>query len=71
MDKIKIEKNVPMPSRQRAGKWQEIAAKMKPGDSVLVSNGTKKNGLFAAIKQSGGLAISRREGDSYRVWRKK
>jgi len=71
MDKIKIQKNVPMPSRQRAGKWQEVAAKMKPGDSVLVSTGTKKNGLFAAIKKSGGLAISRREGDSYRVWRKK
>lgn len=71
MDKIKIQKNVPMPSRQRAGKWQEVAAKMKPGDSVLVSNGTKKNGLFAAIRKSGGLAISRREGDSYRVWRKK
>lgn len=71
MDKIKIQKNVPMPSRQRAGKWQEVAAKMKPGDSVLVSTGTKKNGLFGAIKKSGGLAISRREGDSYRVWRKK
>ncbi|MGB0310789.1 MAG: hypothetical protein ACPGFY_09570 [Candidatus Puniceispirillaceae bacterium] len=71
MDKIKIEKNIPMPGSKSRGKWQDVAARMKPGESVWLSNGTQKSGLFNAIKKSGGVAVSRKELAGYRVWRKK
>ena len=71
MAEFKIEKKVPMPGGKRVGKWQQLAAKMKPGDSVWVGTGTHKSGLFNAIRRAGGEAISRKELAGYRVWRKK
>jgi len=60
-----------MPGRKRMGKWQQLAEKMKSGDSVWVGTGTHKSGLFNAIRKAGGQAISRKELSGYRVWRKK
>lgn len=72
MDEFKIEKGVPCPKRNRThGKWQRLAAMMKKGDSVVLPTGTQKSALFAAIKNSGGKAVSRSIEEGYRVWRTK
>lgn len=64
-----IYKNIPVPPKSQpkgTGKWQKLAAQMKRGDSVLVE---EYSGLYSAIRNSGFKAITRQEGDVFRVWK--
>jgi hypothetical protein len=73
---LKIEKNVPMPGTGQTGRWKELAAQMRKGDSVVVQDQKQATGLTLAIKQLKGKAMQRimRRPDGekeLRVWRVK
>lgn len=66
---VKIEKNVPMPTR-RYGAMTDIARKMKKGDSVLVDCQADREALRVALRKLGAKVITRMEdGPHVRVWR--
>lgn len=73
--KVKIEHGVPLPTWGRKGKpgqWAVIAARMKPGDSVLVGNKGERGCLYRQIVQQHGAGSARSvlvDGVGYRVWR--
>lgn len=73
MSKLKIEKNVPIPSRnanQAAPKCTILRA-MEKGDSVYISEGKKgaRQSWRAAAYYCGFRVITRKEGDGFRLWR--
>ena len=65
-----IERDVPPPNGKRYGRWNRVAVKMHPGDSVLVQTSGDAYGLCRAIRRDGGKCTQRRELDGrFRVWR--
>lgn len=64
-----IEKKHPVPGRNARGKWQDLAARMKPGHSVLVKQGHERSGLAAAIRKAGYQPATRTVENGFRVWR--
>jgi len=66
---ITIERDVPPPNGGY-GRWNLVAGKMQPGDSVVVATKNEAHGLHQAIKRAGAKAMQRRELDGHiRVWR--
>jgi len=65
---MNIEKGVPIPNKTRSGVIYDIARSMNDGDSVVVSL-SRVQALRSRLMEVSGLhAISRKEGDMYRVW---
>jgi len=78
MDGIKIEKNIPISSIQKSGKWVKVLRKMDVGDSFLVqckSNNDKKimrSRIYYTAKHRTRIKIkthSTKHNLSIRVWR--
>tara|TARA_B100001059_G_C17708879_1_gene514325 strand:+ start:857 stop:1075 length:219 start_codon:yes stop_codon:yes gene_type:complete len=70
MHKPMIEKNIPIPRKQiKKAKWVLLVDQMDVGDSVLVTTKTERASITNAIKSQGYNAITRKEGDKFRVWR--
>lgn len=69
MSGMKIDKNIPVPTKSKKGYWREIAEKMEKGDSVLVNSRNEGACLYHAIRYQGHLAIVRGENKKFRVWR--
>ena len=70
---MKIEKNVPISSHRKRGKYSSIAQKMEEGDSVLCENSEKGIVLRSAISKCKGYKpLGRKQQDgTYRVWKVK
>ena len=73
-DKIKIEKNIPIPTTFRPStKYGAIVDKMEVGDSVAVEGATVRSCLYAAMKTAGYKAVTRKIKNQglgvYRIWR--
>jgi hypothetical protein len=72
--KVTIDKNRPIPS-QRAprGYWNEVAAAMEIGDSVLIPTGSKnwQTALASSLRRLGAGVAQRQENGGIRVWRTK
>lgn len=72
MNEYRIEKNVPIPKRTRKGGiYSSLEAQMQIGDSVLMDERSKSNGLAHHIRKNGNKPIVRKEGDKFRVWKVK
>jgi len=69
MTDYKIDKKYPMPGKTSRGKWQDLANRMKPGQSVFVMRGSERSGLALAIRRTGGVAVTRAVDNGFRVWR--
>lgn len=73
---MKIDKGIPIPpqhrpaSRKGLGKWQVILKQMKPGDSVGGLTLHQRRRVYALAKEEGIGVTARKEGNSYRFWRK-
>lgn len=69
---FQIEKNVPIPSKEkgsRAGKWLNIVRTMESGDSFLVKTEGQAASVRIACKSLNRRAIQRKEGDgAIRIW---
>ena len=71
---LKIEKSIPVPTRQRRNKFGDVAEKMNVGDSVFVPGmtGAQAGNRFrmaAAYRNLKMKFSGRNEGDGARVWR--
>lgn len=66
---FKIERDVPVAQHKREGRWAELACAMNPGDSVAVPTRQDAAGLWLALRRYNKRAITRKEGNGYRVWR--
>jgi len=71
-----IEKNVPHAKIDKNGKWNDLAKKMEPKDSVVVKNLVEAQALRAALKRNGHKTSVRAIKEngvtlSQRVWRMK
>lgn len=69
---FQIEKNIPAPTRSRATGLSHALRQMAPGDSMLVDVGTHfRSSLAYAQKKMPACTkfVTRKVGDSRRVWR--
>lgn len=69
--KIKIEKNVPVPSGKKTSLWRNLLMDMQVGDSFLLGPDYKKRNPAGHIMKviPGWKFCQRREGEGIRVWR--
>lgn len=65
---IAIDKNIPIPSRERGGTYAGLFRRMQVGDSVLLDRISTN---WHAIAKQAGLKIATRgeDGDKVRIWR--
>lgn len=68
MHDFKIEKDVPIPSKNKSANWYYLARDMEVGDSVLVNDFAEKERMRVGLKAYGVKVATRAEGDKYRVW---
>lgn len=62
---LKVDSNIPVPAVRR--NWKEVAAALKPGDSVQL---TKAEAKALLVHQKTNGLISRKLGeDKYRIWK--
>jgi len=72
--KVTIDKNRPIPSeRAPRGYWNEVAAGMEVGDSVLLPTKSKnwQTALASSLRRLGAGVVQRQENGGIRVWRTK
>ena len=50
MKKFIVEKNIPIPERNKQGKWKELVSIMEIGDSVLVKNRLQASALITSAR---------------------
>lgn len=66
MQKVKIDKKVPMPMRSHARyPWEQ----MKVGDSFYVPEPGKRSGFYSIAARHGYKVAVRNDGEGVRVWR--
>ena len=65
---IKIEKEIPIPSRKGRTGFTALVRQMTIGDSVLVTP-KQAASIVAAISREKGKCARRTEGDKIRIWR--
>ena len=67
---MKIDKNIPIPNRNRNrhGKWKDLVSKMDVGDSVLIKI-KDRSSINNAMVAQGYKGTSRMEDGKVRVWR--
>ena len=70
MHDFTIEKDVPMPSKNKNARWYYLAREMRVGDSVVVGSFAEKERMRVGLKTYGVKVATRAEGDGtkYRVW---
>ena len=70
MHDFKIEKDVPIPSKNKSANWYYLARDMEVGDSVVVNNFAEKERMRVGLKAYGVRVATRAEGEGtkYRVW---
>lgn len=64
----KIENGIPLPPRERDGRWTEIAKRMTAGDSVLLPDAKQANSLRGALVNQGMRVSQRTTPNGVRVW---
>lgn len=64
---ISIEKGVPMPTVKTRSSYP--LKQMQIGDSFVIPNDSKVNGLRQCAKYAGVKIAQRREGHNVRIWR--
>lgn len=69
LEKVQIEKGVPIRARYPHGHFMEIAKKMEPGDSVFTKDDRVINGLTQSLNKLGRSITTRTEGEGRRIWR--
>jgi hypothetical protein len=71
MNKIKIEKNIPIPDTYRGITRQTVEA-MESGDSIIVNSRSELSAWRSAVERAGYKAVSRKiENGSWRIWKTK
>jgi len=70
---MKIEKNIPIPARQKTGKPMSVesktALKMKPGESVFIPERKMYMRLISALRKANLSYVSRAVDGGWRIWR--
>ena len=68
LEKIKIEKDIPIPPPKEHHPWRLMVRKMKKGNSIVITGDQTKRFRSAAITEKKSI-VSRNIGlDQYRVW---
>lgn len=67
--KIKIEKNIPIPTRRRKFTWAGILLEMEPGDSILCPDRPHYHAVWHAAKKNDIKITARTIKEKIRVWR--
>lgn len=67
--KIKIEKNIPIPTRRHRFTWSRILLEMEPGDSILCPDRAHYHAVWYAAKKNNIKITARTIEEKVRVWR--
>lgn len=67
MDEIKLDKNIPIPTRKNA-KWLGLAKRIEVGDSFFAESFQEKEHARSCLKTYGIKLVTRAEGTGYRLW---
>ena len=66
---VNIDKGVEVPKTERKSKWGETIAAMEDGDSAFFDTQKEALSLATSIRNSGAKAVTRQDGDGFRVWK--
>lgn len=67
--KYKIEKNIPVSTHGKSGRWSILTSEMEIGDSILVETRKKATSICIALKRSGYKPVTRKVDGGVRVWK--
>ena len=65
--KLEIEKNIPVPATN--GKWDNVVADMKEGDSVFCKTKEECNRMLSALRYRKAKSTYRKMDGGFRVWK--
>ena len=71
MDKLRIEKDIPIPVSGQSSELMMLVKKMEVGDSIFVTTKKEVNSVRSLIERNAFRPVSRREGKGWRVWKTK